>query len=251
MSSHDRDPSEMPRVIAVISGKGGVGKSSIAVLLASILSEIHSTALLDFDICGPSVTTALGVSGGLVKTENGFKPIGCGKNLDVLSFGSILNPKDAVIWRGPKKLMFLEMFFNSVQNYEYVVIDTPPGISEEHSFIANKGVEAVIVTTPQNIALNDTQRCIEFCTDRKISVLGVIENMCSLQCECCSEVSYPFGSKGGKQLAEEYHVPFLGELPIEPRLTSLIDTGLLRDEYKTLKTCTALRSVLADCGLIA
>jgi len=236
----------MPRVIAVISGKGGVGKSSVAVLLASILAETHSTALLDFDICGPSITTALGITGGLVKTEHGFKPISSGKNLDVLSFGSILSPTDAVIWRGPKKLVFLDMFFSSVQDYEYVVIDTPPGISEEHSFISGKGVDAIVVTTPQNISLNDTQRCIEFCLDRKIRMLGVVENMCSLRCECCSEVSHPFGSKGGMQLADEYQVPFLCELPIEPRLTSLIDAGRIKDEYRTLETTEILRRVISE-----
>lgn len=234
----------MPKAIAVMSGKGGVGKSSVAVAIATIISEKYRTALLDFDICGPSTTTALGTVGGLVKTEEGFKPLKGPGNLDLISFGSILSPSDAVIWRGPKKLVFLEMFFNSVKDYEYVVIDTPPGISEEHSFLADKDVEVVIVTTPQGISLSDAQRCMEFCLSKNMKILGLIENMSRLKCGCCGEVFYPFGSKGGKQLADEYEVPFLCELPMEPRLSAAFDAGMFAAEYRSLAFCKVLRDVV-------
>lgn len=234
----------MPRIIAVLSGKGGVGKSSISVAVATIFSETHKTLLLDFDICGPSIATALGITGGLVKTEDGFKPLECKENLHVLSFGSILGPTDAVIWRGPKKLVFLDMFFKSARDYEYIVVDTPPGISEEHNFLASKGIETLIVTTPQNVSLNDTQRCIEFCLSRNIKVLGIMENMSSLKCVCCDEVFHPFGSKGGVQLADEYQIPFLCELPIEPEFTKLIDKGQILENYMDLKTFQIVRGVL-------
>ncbi|ELA42848.1 uncharacterized protein VICG_00163 [Vittaforma corneae ATCC 50505] len=234
----------MPKIIAVMSGKGGVGKSSVSIAIAAIVSEKYSTVLLDFDICGPSTTTALNATGSLIKVENGFKPVSCSSTLDVLSFGSILNPSDAVIWRGPKKLMFLNLFFNSIQSYDYVIIDTPPGISEEHDFLADKGVSVIIVTTPQNISLNDTQRCIEFCLSRNISILGVIENMSSFRCECCGEIVHPFGSKGGKQLSDEYGLKFLCELPIEARFSGLIDAGRFKEGYKTLETCEIIRKIL-------
>lgn len=240
----------MPRVIAVMSGKGGVGKSSVAASLACILSEKARTIILDFDICGPSIATILNATGGLIKVENGFKPIKSRENLDVLSFGSILGPNDAVIWRGPKKLMFLELFFNSSQDYEYVVIDTPPGISEEHNFLAGKNVDSLVVTTPQNISLNDAQRCIEFCESQNINILGLIENMSCFRCECCNEVFYPFGSKGGRQLSEEYGIKFLSELPLEPRLSQLSDQGLLKDEYQTLESCKKIRKFLYELDIL-
>lgn len=236
----------MPKIIAVVSGKGGVGKSSVSAAISAIISEKHSTILLDFDLCGPSATAALNAVGNLVKVENGFKPVGCGKNLDVLSFGSILSPSDAVIWRGPKKLMFLDLFFSSARDYDFVVIDTPPGISEEHAFLADKDINVIVVTTPQNISLNDAQRCIEFCQSRNIKILGVIENMSSFECECCGEVIHPFGAKGGRQLSDEYGLKFLCELPIEPRFSEMIDSGGFREEYRALETCRTIRKVLTE-----
>lgn len=217
-----------------MSGKGGVGKSSIASLVAQIISERFKTIILDFDICGPSITTAFDVSGTLVKTENGFRPLPVSESLDVLSFGSILKPSDAVIWRGPKKQVFLELFFNSTQDYEYVIIDTPPGISEEHAFLANKGVDVLIATTPQNVALNDTQRCVEFCIDHGLNIIGIVENMAWLRCECCDTMHHPFGNKGGLLLSNEYNLNFLGQLRIEPEWSKMIDTGEFGLRYKEL-----------------
>lgn len=237
------------RIVAVMSGKGGVGKSSIAALAAQIVSEQHRTLILDFDICGPSMTTAFNVAGSLVKTQQRFAPLRVSQTLDVLSFGSILGPEDAVIWRGPKKQVFLNLFFNSAGGYDCVVIDTPPGISEEHSFLSDKDVQAIVVTTPQNVALNDTQRCIEFCQASGMDVLGVIENMSWTRCECCEERLYPFGNKGGAHLASEYGLRFLGQLPIEPMLSSIMDRGELPLRYAETKTYSALMGILKDCGV--
>lgn len=236
----------MPKIIAVMSGKGGVGKTSVAVMIARILAEKHKTILLDFDICGPSTTTALGVTGSLIKTEKGFQPVKVIDGLDILSFGLVLKPDDAVIWRGPKKLVFLENFFNSAENYEYIVIDTPPGISEEHSFLINKSLSAIIITTPQNVALNDAQRCIEFCLQNQIPVIGLLENMHGLKCECCNELFYPFGSKGGQQLAQEYSINFLGSLPIEPEFSEMLDDGSFKTQYSHLYTSKIIRDILLD-----
>lgn len=240
----------MAKMIAVMSGKGGVGKSSIAAMVAKIVSEKHRTAVLDYDICGPSIVTALGVEGALVKTDAGFAPLRASENLDVLSFGSVLKPTDAVIWRGPKKQIFLDLFFNSVRDYDYVVIDTPPGISEEHGFLVGKDVRAIIVTTPQNVALNDAQRCIEFCQESKIEILGVVENMACLQCECCSAVHHPFGGRGGSLLAEEYGLHFMGRLMIEPRWSASLDDGTFNEKYRSLASYGALTEMLAALEIV-
>lgn len=234
----------MKKILAVMSGKGGVGKSSIAVLIAQILSEKYKVMLLDFDICGPSVTSALNINGSLIKTENGFEPVKVTETLSVVSFGSILGQNDAVIWRGPKKLAFLELFFNSADECDYVVIDTPPGISEEHEFLSKKDIYSFIVTTPQNISLNDAQRCIEFCLNKNINILGVLENMSGLKCECCNEIFYPLGSKGGKQLADEYGINFLGSMPIDPSLSISMDDGSFRYKYDSFQSTDVIKSIL-------
>lgn len=241
----------MKKTIAVLSGKGGVGKSSISAMIAKIISLSKKTAILDFDICGPSISTAFNIKeGGLIKTENGFTPININNNLHILSFGSILKPKDAVIWRGPKKQIFLNLFYNSVEDYEYVIIDTPPGISEEHNFLINKDISVIIVTTPQNIALNDTQRCIEFCQENKMNIIGIVENMSWLKCECCEKIQYPFGSKGGKLLAEEYQLDFIGELEIEPEWSVSLDDGSFENKFTAFKAYGFFRQALIKYGII-
>ncbi|KAL6121504.1 hypothetical protein NUSPORA_01555 [Nucleospora cyclopteri] len=210
------------KIYAVMSGKGGVGKSTISCFLASILCKHGKTLIIDFDICGPSIADCIQIKGKVKNVKGGFLPIKYNDNLDVLSFGSILNQDDVVIWRGPKKLVFLEKllaaaFLRNDQNellYDYVVIDTPPGISDEHRFLIDRKLEVFIVTTSQNIALNDTQNSIEFCMDNKIEIKGVFQNMSFITCECCNEKTHIYGKNGGKLLSEEYEIPFLGELEL-------------------------------------
>lgn len=240
----------MRKIIAVMSGKGGVGKSSVAAMLAQILSEKFKTIILDFDLCGPSITTALGLKGGLVKCNSGFVPVNVTKSLDALSLGVSLKPEDAVIWRGPRKKSFLELFYESSQGYDYVIIDTPPGISEEHDFLSSKGSSVLIVSTPQNVALNDTQRCIEFCQKNNIEILGLIENMSFLKCECCEEIYYPFGTRGGESLAEEYNIKFLGKLEIDPEWSKTLDDGSFVDCYRHLKTFNKFVEILKSIELL-
>lgn len=240
----------MTKFIAVMSGKGGVGKSSICMMIAAVVSEKYKTLILDFDICGPSIVCATKADGKLVKSASGFHPVFVNKNLAVISFGLILNPDDTVIWRGAKKLGFLELFFNSIEGFDYIVIDTPPGISEEHGFLRNKNIDAILITTPQNIALNDTQRCIEFCKSSGIEIVGLIENMSYYKCENCLEKHHPFGSKGGKQLAAEYDINFLEELEIDPKWSESMDDGTFIDKYHLLKVYGPLKEILMNNGII-
>lgn len=240
----------MAKKIALMSGKGGVGKSSAAAMVGKILSEKHRTIILDFDICGPSITTTFGTTDTIRKTECGFEPVAINEMLSFLSFGSILKPNDAVIWRGAKKTMFLEMFLGSTDKYDYVVIDTPPGISEEHEFLIEKDVEVILMTTPQNMSLNDAQKCIEFCLENNIKILGVVENMSWLRCECCEHEDNPFGSGGGKLLAEEYGLKMLGQLGIEPNWGKSLDRGEFNSEYKQYLSYKVFKDILVNLEIV-
>lgn len=233
--------------IAVMSGKGGVGKSSISILLSTILSEKSKCLLLDFDICGPSCVNSLNGQGEIKKTEKGLRPIKITNNLFVLSMASMIKPEDAVIWRGPKKLSLLNLFWDSIEGYDYVIIDTPPGISEEYEFFIDKEIKVVIVTTSQNISLSDTVKGIEFCRNNSIEIYGIIENMSGYKCECCKQNTNIFASKGGEHVSIEHDIKFIASLPIEPVFGKFLDTGIFIDNYKSLKSYKILKeSILKD-----
>lgn len=236
----------MVKIIAVMSGKGGVGKTSISVMLSKILSETSKTILLDFDLCGPSVYRALNLNGSLVKDDNGFVPIKVDENLSALSFGAMLKEKDAVIWRGAKKLIFLDLFYKSIMGYDYVVIDTPPGISEEHEFLVDKNIKSIVITTPQNISLSDAQRCIEFCINKRVDIIGLLVNMSGIKCKCCGEIQYPFGKNGAKELAEEYNLNYCGELELEPRINQILDSGNFMEDFVNTETYLSLKKIIFD-----
>lgn len=226
----------MVKKIAVMSGKGGVGKSSISLLLSSILSETKKVLLLDFDICGPSCLMPLNLSGTIKKAEKGLVPLQATKNLYVISMASMIQKEDAVIWRGPKKLSLLKMFYESIDGFDYVIIDTPPGISEEHDFLIDKDVNALIVTTSQNVALNDTALGINFCLDNKIKIVGIVENMSGLKCKCCGKINNVFAKKGGEFLAMEYNLSVFCTLPLETFFCKILDTGEFLKNYQETET---------------
>lgn len=246
------------KFVLVLSGKGGVGKSTVSSFLSHKISQGKKTLLLDFDICGPSMSLCFGLKGKVIKDKNSFRPLKYNNNLDILSFGNVLGEEDVVIWRGPKKRVFLELMYNSIHQmneegefiYERVVIDTPPGISEEHEFLREKLLNckgetnndtdnsnetiddsskaeclAVVVTTSQNIALNDTQRTLDFCEFSEILVAGIIQNMSYILCECCDERIYMYGKNGGELLAKEYAVEYLGEIPSDSKMIEAVQKG--------------------------
>ena len=227
--------------ILVLSGKGGVGKSTVAVNLAAALSAMEKKAgLLDVDIHGPSVPTLLGLQGCRFEFEgNEILPVTVSDTLKVVSIGFLLDKKtDAVIWRGPRKFHMIKQFLTDVNwgSLDYLVVDSPPGTGDEPMAVAQLAGApsgAVIVTTPQDVAIHDVRRCVTFCHTLSIPVLGIVENMSGLVCPHCGETIDLFKSGGGEALAEEMNVPFLGKIPIEPEIVRLGDDGLSYSEHNT------------------
>jgi len=219
----------------VMSGKGGVGKSTVSVNLAvSLALQGKKVGLLDVDIHGPSIPTMLGLAGTkLTGSEESIDPVLIDgiPNLKVMSVGFLLESEDApVIWRGPMKNSIIKQFLKDVTwgELDYLIIDCPPGTGDEPLSVVQllgKADGTIIVTTPQDVASIDVSKSIKFAEQVKIPVTGIVENMSGFVCPHCNEVSYIFKEGGGKKLAEEYKVPFLGAIPIDPALGEAGDSG--------------------------
>ncbi|KAL7635596.1 UNVERIFIED_CONTAM: hypothetical protein RMT77_014665 [Armadillidium vulgare] len=217
--------------ILVLSEKCGVGKSTITVQIASSIKMLgHKVGILDLDLCGPSIPVMVGVEGCDVLTNPDGKwiPVSVNndKNFSVISLAFFIDSKnDEVICGGPKKnSMFKQLLTNIAWDVDYLVINTPPGTSDEQiSVMENirdcpvKG--AVLVTIPQMVAVDDFTRGLIFCRRNGIKVLGIIENMSGFECSNCSDCSNIFATGRGQKLAEKFGVPFLGKAPIYPSLT--------------------------------
>jgi len=224
--------SRIRRKIIVMSGKGGVGKSTVAVNLAmSAMLAGQRVGLLDVDLHGPSVPTMLGLVGyRLEGGENGMLPVEIG-GLKVLSVGFLLqNNDDPVIWRGPMKMGVIRQFIEDVEwgDLDLLVIDVPPGTGDEPLSVCQLIPElegAVIVTTPQKVAAADVRKSINFCKEVGVKVLGVIENMSGFACPKCGEVTQILRANGGRVMAGEMGVPFLGTIPIDPLIAESCDDG--------------------------
>ncbi|MGD9366854.1 MAG: Mrp/NBP35 family ATP-binding protein [Desulfobacteraceae bacterium] len=220
------------RKIVVLSGKGGVGKSTVAVNLAvGLMMEGNRTGLLDVDIHGPSIPTMLGIEG-LTPQGNGEEmlPIDVG-GLKVISPGFFLKSQDdAIIWRGPMKSNVIRQFLRDVAwgDLDFLVVDSPPGTGDEPLSVCQlikKLDGAVIVTTPQKVAAVDVRKSITFCRQLNVPVLGVIENMSGFACPKCGEITPILGSGGGRRMAIEMAVPFLGSIPMDPSVAMAGDSG--------------------------
>ncbi|TFL01997.1 P-loop containing nucleoside triphosphate hydrolase protein [Pterulicium gracile] len=233
------------RKILVLSGKGGVGKSTFTAQLAWAFAadEDTQTGIMDVDICGPSIPTILGIASEQVHSSaSGWSPVYVTDNLGVMSVGFMLpSASSAVMWRGPKKNGLIGQFLKDVDwgNLDYLVIDTPPGTSDEHLTVVNylkeSGIDgAVVITTPQEVALQDVRREIDFCRKVGIRVLGLVENMAGFVCPGCKHESQIFKptTGGGKRLAEEMGIELLGSVPLDPRIGKSADYGVsFLDEY--------------------
>ncbi|HHN46463.1 MAG TPA: ATP-binding protein [Planctomycetes bacterium] len=226
--------------VMVLSGKGGVGKSTVAVNLALALAgQGKRVGLLDVDIHGPSVPVLLGLTGlQLSSGDAGIEPAeyGGGK-LKVVSMGFLLRGRDdPVIWRGPLKYSAIRQFIKDVHwgDLDYLVVDAPPGTGDEPLSAAQllEGADgAVIVTTPQEVALSDVRKCVNFCRKLSLPVIGVVENMGAFVCPHCGREVKIFGAGGGERMASEMNVPFLGAIPLEPAVVEMADAGRPFVEY--------------------
>ncbi len=218
--------------IIVLSGKGGVGKSTVAVNLAVALSLAgQRVGLLDVDIHGPSIPKMLQLDNAKVQIENGaIQPVEQA-GLKVMSIGFLLkNHDDAVIWRGPMKMNVIKQFLKDVDwgELDYLIIDSPPGTGDEPLSVCQlvkNPAGAVVVTTPQDVATADVRRSINFCRQLNIPVIGVIENMSGFVCPKCGEVTEIFKTGGGKRMAADMRVPFLGHIPVDPTVGDSCDEG--------------------------
>ncbi|KAJ2161002.1 cytosolic Fe-S cluster assembly factor nbp35 [Coemansia sp. RSA 552] len=229
--------------ILVLSGKGGVGKSTFTGQLAFALasSEDCGVACVDVDICGPSLPRIMGCEREeLHRSANGWSPVYVQDNLAVMSIGFMLPSEDAaVIWRGPKKNGMIKQFLKDVDwgsgddgPLDYMLFDTPPGTSDEHlsvvQLLRESGITgAVLVTTPQEVALQDVRKEIDFCRKASVPIIGVVENMSGFVCPSCngqSRIFYPT-TGGARSMCEELGVPLLGSIPLDPSIGRACDHG--------------------------
>jgi len=224
-------PAAIRRRVLVLSGKGGVGKSTVAVNLALGLAfQGLRTGLLDVDIHGPSVPKLLGLEDQPLHSEGGeILPVELG-GLKVMSMGFILKPGEPAIWRGPMKAGAIAQLVQQVrwQDLDVLVVDCPPGTGDEHlSLVQTLGrVDgAVIVTTPQDLACIDARKAITFCQTLQVPVLGLVENMSGFTCPTCGTLTPIFRTGGGRRMADELGIPFLGALPIDPEVGQNGDEG--------------------------
>ena len=214
--------------VAISAGKGGVGKSTVAVNVALALSQAGArVGLLDADVYGPNVPIMLGLTEQPRAAADGrMQPLEA-HGLKVISFGTILKPGQPVIWRGPMLAKALREFLYEVAwgELDYLVIDLPPGTGDVQLSLAQSMpmTGAVICTTPQDVSLADVSRGIEMFRKLNVPVLGVVENMSGFICPHCSERTDVFGSGGGRELAERYELAFLGAIPLDPRIRVGVD----------------------------
>ena len=239
--------------LLVLSGKGGVGKSTVAANLAVALSDAgNNVGLLDVDIHGPSIPKLMGLENRQLGMEGQkILPIQIKDRLKVMSIGFLLSrDTDAVIWRGPLKFNAIRQFLKDVVwgQLDYLVVDSPPGTGDEPLSVAQlvgSPADAVIVTTPQDVAIADVRRCVSFCNKLSLPVAGIVENMSGFVCPKCGERIDLFKSGGGEALAVEMKVPFLGRIPIDPQIVTSGDAGRpFVDNYIRSEAARAFSSVV-------
>ncbi len=222
--------------ILVMSGKGGVGKSSIAAYLAVSLAALgHKVGLMDVDLHGPSIPRMLGLSS-KIKPEiaaGKMLPIRHSANLHVISIESLMgDDKDtATIWRGPLKIGVIKQFIGDIEwgNMDYMIIDSPPGTGDEPLTVGQTipDAKALIVTTPQEISLADVRKSINFCREINMEILGLVENMSGLICPYCGKRIEVFKVAGGARTAKNKNLRLLASLPLEPEIVKSCDQGNL------------------------
>jgi Mrp family chromosome partitioning ATPase len=239
--------------IIVMSGKGGVGKTSTSVNLSIALSKKgYNVGIMDVDLHGPDVPRMLGLDGMPEVNQNRkLSPMVYSDNLKAISIESFTPGKDdAIIWRGPLKFSAIRQFIADVDwgDLDFLVIDSPPGTGDEPLTVAQtiKDAKAVIVTTPQEVALADVRKSINFCKTVNMEIFGLVENMSGFSCPHCNEMIELFGSGGGERTAKEMGIQFLGSIPFDPKVVACGDSGACYQEAHTDSAVTKAFAAVAD-----
>ncbi|TET70558.1 MAG: ATP-binding protein [Candidatus Aminicenantes bacterium] len=224
--------SKIKNRLLVFSGKGGVGKSTVAANLSLAFSMRGLTVgLLDVDIHGPNLAKILGVEGKRMDVSpEGIKAVDVNDNLKLVSMSFLLqDPNLPVIWRGPLKMKAIQQFLGDVDwgELDWLVIDSPPGTGDEPLSVAQliPASGAIIVTTPQELSLMDSRKAVAFAKSLNLKILGIIENMSGMTCPHCGKDIDLFKKGGGEKVALELGVPFLGKIPIDPQIVISTDEG--------------------------
>jgi Mrp family chromosome partitioning ATPase len=239
--------------LMVMSGKGGVGKTSVSVNLAIALAKRgFNVGIMDVDLHGPDVPRMLGLQGmPEVNPNKKLNPMRYSQNLKAISIEPFTPSRDdAIIWRGPLKYSAIRQFISDVDwgNLDFLIIDAPPGTGDEPLTVAQtiSDAKAIIVTTPQEIALADVRKSINFCKAVKMKIFGMVENMSGFTCPHCGETIELFGSGGGERTAKEMGIQFLGRIPFDPRVVVCGDSGACLQEVHNDSAVTRAFADVAD-----
>ncbi len=235
----------------VMSGKGGVGKTSVSVNLSIALAgKGYKVGIMDVDLHGPDIPRMLGLEGMLTLNQNQkLTPMSYSENLQAVSVESLtLNKDDAIIWRGPIKHSAIRQFVADVEwgELDFLIIDSPPGTGDEPLSVAQTipDASAIIVTTPQEVALADIRKSINFCKTVKMEVFGLIENMSGFTCPNCGEKIDLFGTGGGEKTAKTAGVTFLGKIPFDLNVVTCGDAGVsFQEKYKDSQVTKAFADI--------
>ena len=237
----------------VMSGKGGVGKTSVAVNLAIALSKKEAkVGLMDVDLHGPDIPRMLGLKGLLgVSADKRMIPKSYSDNLKVVSIECLTQDTDkAVIWRGPLKMHAIRQFISEAHwgKLDYLIIDSPPGTGDEPLTVAHTipDARAIIVTLPQEVSLGDVRKAIDFCKTVKMEIFGLIENMSGFVCPHCGKPVDLFGTGGGLRTALAMNIPFLGRIPFDPKMVRCADSGeSYMEQYPDSEITKAYNQIVA------
>jgi Mrp family chromosome partitioning ATPase len=225
--------SKIKNKLIVMSGKGGVGKSSVSVNLSLALAgKGFKVGIMDVDLHGPDVPRMLGLKGQVAASQNSAKlePMTYSENLKAISMECFMpNKDDAVIWRGPLKHSAINQFITDIDwgELDFLIVDSPPGTGDEPLSVAQTitDAKAIIVTTPQEVALSDVRKSINFCKKINKDIVGIIENMSGYVCPHCGKTADLFGSGGGETTATQFNISFLGKIPFDPKIVQAGDAG--------------------------